>query len=65
MTSGQSIFGFFGRVAGTFLAAVFSIVIYYIVDGKTAGVIVILVSLFQEHGFPGQLLFRRTRIPSI
>lgn len=53
MTSGQSIFGFFGRVAGTFLAAVFSIVIYYIVDGKTAGVIVILVSLFQEHEFPG------------
>lgn len=32
MTSGQSVFGFFGRVAGTALAAVFSIVIWYIVD---------------------------------
>ncbi|KAL3423247.1 hypothetical protein PVAG01_04994 [Phlyctema vagabunda] len=42
MTSGQSMFGFFGRVAGTALAMVFSIVIYYIVDGQTAGVIVML-----------------------
>lgn len=42
MTSGQSMFGFFGRVVGTFLAAVFSIVIWYIVDQKTPGVIVFL-----------------------
>ena len=42
MTSGQSMFGFFGRTAGTFLAMVFSIVIWYIVDLKTAGAIVIL-----------------------
>jgi hypothetical protein len=42
ITSGQSMFGFFGRVAGTFLAAVFSIVIWYIVDQKTPGVIVFL-----------------------
>ena len=42
LTSGQSIFGFFGRVAGTALAVVFSIVIWYIVDQKTPGVIVML-----------------------
>lgn len=30
MTSGQSMFGFFGRVAGTTLAMVFSIVIWYV-----------------------------------
>lgn len=29
MTSGQSMFGFFGRIMGTFLAAVFSIVSWY------------------------------------
>ena len=30
MTSGQSMFGFFGRVAGTTLAMVFSILIWYV-----------------------------------
>jgi hypothetical protein len=43
MTSGQSMFGFFGRLMGTFLAAVFSIVIWYIVDQKTPGIIVSLI----------------------
>jgi hypothetical protein len=42
MTSGQSIFGFIGRVVGTAIAMVFSIVIWYIVDQKTPGVIVML-----------------------
>jgi Fusaric acid resistance protein-like len=42
ITSGQSIFGFIGRVVGTALAMVFSIVIWYIVDQKTPGVIVML-----------------------
>jgi hypothetical protein len=42
MTSGQSIFGFFGRVAGTCLSMVFSMVIWYIVDQKTPGIIVFL-----------------------
>ncbi|TVY78574.1 Uncharacterized protein LSUE1_G003688 [Lachnellula suecica] len=42
MTSGQSMFGFFGRVAGTAVAMVCSIVIWYIIDQKTAGVIVML-----------------------
>jgi len=36
MTSGQSMFGFFGACHGTFLAAVFSIVIWYIVDQKNS-----------------------------
>lgn len=42
MTSGQSLFGFFGRVAGTAVAMVLSIVIWYIVDQKTPGIIVFL-----------------------
>jgi hypothetical protein len=42
MTSGQSIFGFIGRVLGTAVAMVCSIVIWYIVDQQTAGVIVML-----------------------
>lgn len=42
MTSGQSMFGFFGRVGGTTLSMVSSIVIWYIVDEKTPGVIVML-----------------------
>lgn len=42
MTSGQSMFGFFGRVAGTAVAMVTSIVIWYIVNQHTAGVIVFL-----------------------
>jgi hypothetical protein len=40
MTSGQSMFGFFGRLAGTFGAAVASYIIWYICDQKTAGAIV-------------------------
>ncbi|KAE9372370.1 hypothetical protein N431DRAFT_339051 [Stipitochalara longipes BDJ] len=42
MTSGQSIFGFIGRVLGTAVAMVCSIVIWYIVDQKTPGVLVML-----------------------
>ena len=42
MTSGQSIFGFIGRVVGTAIAMVLSIVIWYIVEQKTPGIIVML-----------------------
>ncbi len=42
MTSGQSIFGFIGRILGTAVAMVCSLVIWYIVDQKTAGIIVML-----------------------
>ena len=35
-------FGFFGRILGTLIAAVFSIAIWYIVDQKTAGAIAFL-----------------------
>ncbi len=38
--SGQSIFGFFLRVGGTIIGMVFSYIAWYIVDEKTAGVIV-------------------------
>ncbi|KAK2629287.1 hypothetical protein QTJ16_000107 [Diplocarpon rosae] len=42
MTSGQSVFGFFGRIAGTTLAMVFSIVMWYIPNQNTVGIIVFL-----------------------
>lgn len=42
MTSGQAIAGFLGRIIGTFIAAVSSLVIWYIVDEKTPGVLVFL-----------------------
>ena len=40
--SGQSVFGFLCRVGSTCLGMVFSLVIWYIVDQQTAGVIVFL-----------------------
>ncbi|KAF4333248.1 major facilitator superfamily transporter [Fusarium beomiforme] len=42
ITSGQSIFGFLCRVGGTCLAMIFSLIIWYAVDQKTPGVIVLL-----------------------
>ncbi|KAK3339976.1 hypothetical protein B0T25DRAFT_366156 [Lasiosphaeria hispida] len=42
MTSGQSFFGFVCRVGGTVLAMCTSYIIWYIVNGKKAGVIVFL-----------------------
>ena len=42
VTAGSGVFGFVGRVAGTVVAMVMSYVIWYIVDGKTSGVIVML-----------------------
>lgn len=40
--SGASIFGFFARVASTVVAVVLTIIVWYIVDGHTAGVLVFL-----------------------
>ncbi|KAJ3455710.1 hypothetical protein MRS44_017192 [Fusarium solani] len=52
ITSGQSIFGFFCRVGGTCLGMIFSLIIWYIVDQKTPGVIVFLwVFFFIEYYF--------------
>lgn len=42
MTSGQSLFGFICRTVGTVVAMVLSLIIWYIVDGHTPGVIVFL-----------------------
>ncbi|KAK4198060.1 hypothetical protein QBC40DRAFT_96830 [Triangularia verruculosa] len=42
MTSGQSCFGFLCRVGGTVVAMVLSLVIWYIVDERPAGAIVIM-----------------------
>lgn len=39
-SSGQSVFSFFLRIVGTLAAMVTSFIVYYIVDGKTAGVLV-------------------------
>ncbi|KUI65028.1 hypothetical protein VM1G_01178 [Cytospora mali] len=51
-TSGQSIFGFFCRVGGTFLAMVNCFIIWYIVDDRTPGVLVFLwLFIFVEYYF--------------
>ncbi|KAI2642921.1 hypothetical protein GGS21DRAFT_198709 [Xylaria nigripes] len=41
-TSGQSIYGFFCRIFGTFVALVFSLITWYIVDEKVPGIFVFL-----------------------
>ncbi|KAJ5667774.1 uncharacterized protein N7477_006344 [Penicillium maclennaniae] len=41
-TSGQTMFGFIARIGATAIALVLSLIVWYIVDGKTAGVIVFL-----------------------
>lgn len=41
-TAGSGVFGFLGRIAGTAIAMCTSLVIWYIVDGKTGGVITML-----------------------
>lgn len=41
-TSGQTMFGFVARILATVVSLVLSLIVWYIVDGKTAGVIVFL-----------------------
>lgn len=41
-TSGQTMFGFVARIVATVISLVLSLIVWYIVDGKTAGVIVFL-----------------------
>ncbi|RHZ43433.1 uncharacterized protein CDV56_101197 [Aspergillus thermomutatus] len=41
-TSGQTMFGFVARIAATMISLILSFIVWYIVDGKTAGVIVFL-----------------------
>ncbi|CAK7266042.1 hypothetical protein SEPCBS119000_001818 [Sporothrix epigloea] len=41
-TSGQSIFGFFCRIAGSFIAMIISYIVWYVADQNTAGIIVLL-----------------------
>ncbi|KAK4141413.1 uncharacterized protein C8A04DRAFT_39139 [Dichotomopilus funicola] len=51
-TSGQSIFGLLCRIGGTVAAMCFALVIWYIVDEKSAGVIVFLwISVFINYYF--------------
>lgn len=51
-TAGSGIFGFVGRIAGTAIAMVTSMIIWYIVNGNAAGVIVfIFVFTFIEFYF--------------
>ncbi|KAG8533531.1 uncharacterized protein KY384_001271 [Bacidia gigantensis] len=42
VTAGSGVFGFMGRIAGTFVAMLTSLAIWYIPNGHTTGVIVIL-----------------------
>ncbi|KAJ5548355.1 hypothetical protein N7513_005589 [Penicillium frequentans] len=41
-TSGQTMFGFVARIVATAISLALSLIVWYIVDGKTAGVIVFL-----------------------
>ena len=41
-TSGASLFGFAGRIVGTTVSMILSLIVWYIVDGHTAGVLVFL-----------------------
>jgi hypothetical protein len=41
-TSGQTLFGFVARIVATAISLVLSLIVWYIVDGKTAGVIIFL-----------------------
>ncbi|KAK9242053.1 hypothetical protein V1506DRAFT_548716 [Lipomyces tetrasporus] len=41
-TSGQTMFGFIARIIATVISLVLSLIVWYIVDGKTPGVIVFL-----------------------
>jgi hypothetical protein len=41
-TSGQTMFGFLARIVATVISLVLSLIVWYIVDGKTAGVIIFL-----------------------
>jgi hypothetical protein len=41
-TSGQSLFGFMARILATMVSVALSLMVWYTVDGKTAGVIVLL-----------------------
>ncbi|EPE03995.1 hypothetical protein F503_04843 [Ophiostoma piceae UAMH 11346] len=51
-TSGQSIFGFFCRIGGSFIAMVVSYIAWYIVNQKTPGIIVFLwFFIFVEYYF--------------
>ncbi|KAH6627549.1 hypothetical protein F5144DRAFT_603805 [Chaetomium tenue] len=52
MTSGQSVFGFLCRVGGTVLAMCLSLIIWYIVNERIPGVIVLLwLSIFISYYF--------------
>lgn len=52
VTAGQSVFGFFTRTGGTALSMLLSIIIWYIVDAKIPGVIVMLwFFIFVEYYF--------------
>jgi hypothetical protein len=41
-TSGQTMFGFVARIIATVISLILSLIVWYIADGKTAGVIVFL-----------------------
>ncbi|KAL6721682.1 hypothetical protein ACLMJK_000786 [Lecanora helva] len=52
VSAGDGVFGFFARIGGTVLALVTSLIVWYIVDGHTAGVIVFnFVFMFAEFYF--------------
>jgi Putative ER transporter, 6TM, N-terminal/Fusaric acid resistance protein-like len=63
-TSGNATFGYICRILGTFCATVFSFISWYIVDGRTAGVI-IFTSLFMMVYFYVFVKFPHVTVASI
>lgn len=53
-TSGQTMFGFVARIAATVVSLALSLIVWYIVDGKTPGVIIslYLANVFEVHLSP-------------
>lgn len=41
-TTGQTLFGFIVRIAATVVSLALSLIVWYVLDGKTAGVIIFL-----------------------
>ena len=58
-TSGQTMFGFVARIIATAVSLVLSLVVWYIVDGKTPGVIVFLylANVFEVRVRPSRHMF--------
>jgi len=58
-TSGQTMFGFVARIAATVVSLALSLIVWYIVDGKTSGIIVFLylANVFEVYPLSPPIIF--------